>query len=183
MVYYIQKERLVLACVRINFRVLNITVNFQCFKYNSFFPLGKETFLNLLLIHSMSENTKSITIKGLFWNAIDRFGNQAIVTIVGIITARILTPEDFGVIGVLLIFSTVATAFIDSGLATSLVRTKVVDERDYSSMFVFNLTASIVLYGVLFFLAPLIEQHNNIENLSLYARIMFLQIVVHAFGI
>lgn len=131
----------------------------------------------------MSENTKNTTIKGLFWNAIDRFGNQAIVTIVGVITARILTPEDFGVIGVLLIFSTVATAFIDSGLATSLIRTKIVDERDYSSMFVFNLTASIVLYGLLFFLAPLIEQHNNIENLSLYARVMFLQILVHAFGI
>ena len=131
----------------------------------------------------MSENTKNITIKGLFWNAIDRFGNQAIVTIVGVITARILTPEDFGVIGVLLIFLTVTTAFIDSGLATSLVRTKIVDERDYSSMFVFNLTASIALYGLLFFLAPLIEQHNNIENLSLYARVMFLQILVHAFGI
>lgn len=131
----------------------------------------------------MSENTKDITIKGLFWNAIDRFGNQAITTIVGVITARILTPEDFGVIGVLLIFSTVATAFIDSGLATSLVRTKVVGQRDYSSMFVFNLTASFVLYFLLFFLAPLIEKYNQIEHLALYARVMFLQILVHAFGI
>lgn len=131
----------------------------------------------------MSENTKNITIKGLFWNALDRFGNQAIVTVVGVITARILTPEDFGVIGVLLIFSTVATAFVDSGLATSLIRSKIIDERDYSSMFVFNLIASMLLYFLLFVLAPLIEQHNNIEHLALYARVMFLQILVHSFGI
>lgn len=131
----------------------------------------------------MSENTKNITINGLFWNAIDRFGNQGIVTIVGIVTARILSPEDFGIIGILLIFSTVATAFIDSGLATSLVRTRVVGERDYSSMFVFNLTASLFLYALLFFAAPLIEHHNGIEHLALYARVMFLQILIHAFGI
>jgi len=64
----------------------------------------------------MSENTKNITIKGLFWNALDRFGNQAIVTIVGIITARILMPEDFGVVAVLMIFSIIATAFVASNI-------------------------------------------------------------------
>src|SRR5690606_31725440 len=63
----------------------------------------------------MSENTKQHTLKGLFWNAIDRFGNQAVTTVVGIITARVLDPGDFGVVGVLLIFSTISTAFVDSG--------------------------------------------------------------------
>lgn len=131
----------------------------------------------------MSENTKNITIKGLFWNALDRFGNQAIVTIVGIITARILLPEDFGVVAVLMIFSIIATAFVDSGLATSLVRSKVVEEKDYSTMFVFNLAISVVLYFILFFSAPLIEKYNEIEGLTLYSRVLFLQIIVHSFGI
>lgn len=131
----------------------------------------------------MSHNTKSITINGLFWNTLDRFGNQAIVSIVAIITARILVPEDFGVIAALTIFSTIATAFVDSGLATSLVRSKVVLEEDYSSMFVFNLVISAVLYLILFFLAPYIEKFQQIEGLALYARILFLQILVSSFGI
>jgi len=131
----------------------------------------------------MSENTKNITIKGLFWNALDRFGNQAIVSIVGIITARILMPEDFGVVAVLMIFSIIATAFVDSGLATSLVRSKVVDEKDYSTMFIFNLVISIVLYLILFFAAPFIEKYNEINGLALYSRVLFLQIIVHSFGI
>lgn len=131
----------------------------------------------------MSENTKNITIQGLFWNALDRFGNQAIVTIVGIITARILTTEDFGVVAVLMIFSVIATSFVDSGLATSLIRTKVVEEKDYSTMFTFNLMVSVIIYLILFFSAPYIEQYNNVSGLALYARILFLQIIVHSFGI
>lgn len=131
----------------------------------------------------MSENTKQHTLKGLFWNAIDRFGNQAVTTVVGIITARVLDPGDFGVVGVLLIFSTISTAFVDSGLATSLVRAPQVKEKDYSTMFVFNLLVSSVLYIILFFAAPAIERFNEIPGLAVYARVMFLQLLIHAFGI
>lgn len=131
----------------------------------------------------MSDNTKNITLNGLFWNALDRFGNQIIVTLVTIITSRILNEEDFGVIGVLMIFSTIATAFVDSGLATSIVRSKKVDELDYSTMFVFNLFVSVFFYLILFFSAPYIEDYYGIPNLALYARVLFLQLLIHAFGI
>ncbi|WDF68892.1 lipopolysaccharide biosynthesis protein [Sphingobacterium oryzagri] len=131
----------------------------------------------------MSENAKQHTLKGLFWNAIDRFGNQLVTTAVGIITARILTPDDFGVLAVLIIFTTIATTFVDSGLATSLVRSPVVDDKDYSSMFVFNLLVSLTLYFLLFFAAPYIERFNGIDNLALYARVLFIQLVVHSLGI
>ncbi|GGH09454.1 lipopolysaccharide biosynthesis protein [Sphingobacterium alkalisoli] len=131
----------------------------------------------------MSNNTKEVTIKGLFWNAVDRFGNQFIVTIVGVVTARIIAPEDFGILGVLMIFSTVATSFVDSGLATSLVRSKELNKIDYSTMFVFNLLTSFVIYFILFFCSPMIERLNKIDGLSFYARVMFLQIIVHSFGI
>lgn len=131
----------------------------------------------------MSENAKKLTLKGLFWNAADRFGYQIIVTLVGVIMARILPVSDFSVIAVLTIFSTVATSFVDSGLATSLVRTKEVTSSDYSSMFVFNLFSSLLLYLILFCLAPYIENIYEIPNLALYARVLFLQIIVHAFGI
>ena len=131
----------------------------------------------------MSENTKQHTLKGLFWNAIDRFGNQLVTTIVGVITARVLDPSDFGVVGVLLIFSTISTAFVDSGLATSLVRAQEVKEKDYSTMFVFNLAVSCLLYAVLFVGAPAMERFNEIPGLTVYARVMFLQLIVHALGI
>jgi len=131
----------------------------------------------------MSDNAKHLTLKGLFWNAIDRFGNQAIVTLVGIVMARILSVEDFAVLAVLAIFSTVATSLIDSGLATSLIRSKHVDEKDYSSMFVFNLGISSIIYLILFLSAPSIEKFYEIEDLALYARVLFLQLFIHAFGI
>ncbi|HLT86768.1 MAG TPA: lipopolysaccharide biosynthesis protein [Sphingobacterium sp.] len=131
----------------------------------------------------MSENTKQNTLKGLFWNAIDRFGYQLVITLVGIIIMRISPVEDFGVIAVLVIFTTISTAIVDSGLATSLVRSRHVDEKDYSSMFVFNLAASVLLYLLLFFSAPAIERFNSIDNLTLYARVLFLQLIVHSFGI
>ncbi|MHC8947649.1 lipopolysaccharide biosynthesis protein [Sphingobacterium hungaricum] len=131
----------------------------------------------------MSENSKQLTLKGLFWNAIDRFGNQAVVLIVGVFTARLLFQEDFAVISALAIFSVIATALIDSGLATSLVRSKSVTEIDYSTMFGFNLLFSLVVYFILYFSAPYIERFYGIENLALYARVLFLQIVVHALGI
>lgn len=131
----------------------------------------------------MSENIKQNTLKGLFWNAVDRFGYQLAITLVGIITARVLPEEDFGVVAVLMIFTTIATSIVDSGLGTSLVRSSKVDERDYSSMFVFNLLVSVMLYLLLFFAAPAIERFNNIDNLALYARVLFLQILTHSLGL
>ena len=131
----------------------------------------------------MSDNIKQNTLNGLFWNAIDRFGYQFAITLVGIITARVLAEEDFGVIGVLLIFMTIGTSIVDSGLVASLTRSTTVTERDYSSMFVFNLLMSIVLYVFLFFAAPAIERFYGITNLALYARVLFLQVVVYACGL
>jgi len=141
-------------------------------------------FANFVVLKGfMSENAKQNTLKGLFWNTIDRFGFQLVATIVGIITARALSPDDFGVMTALAIFTTIATTFVDSGLATSLVRSPEVDERDYSSMFVFNLVVSISLYGILFFTAPYIERFNGIEGLTIYARVLFLQLIIHSMGI
>ncbi|PRD53940.1 lipopolysaccharide biosynthesis protein [Sphingobacterium gobiense] len=131
----------------------------------------------------MSENIKQNTLKGLFWNAIDRFGNQLAITLVGIITARVLPEEDFGVVMVLTIFTTIATSIVDSGLATSLVRSVKVDEKDYASMFAFNLLVSILLYLLLFFSAPAIERFYHTDNLALYARVLFLQILTHSLGL
>src|SRR5690606_25228151 len=125
----------------------------------------------------MSENTKKITLNGLFWNALDRFGNQAIVTIVAIITAMIISPDEFPVIAALAIFSIIATTFVDGRLATSLVSTRVVGESGYSSLFIVNLSVSAVIYLILCFASPYIAEYYNIPGLALYARVLFLQII------
>lgn len=131
----------------------------------------------------MNENIKKITLTGLFYNALDRFGSQIITTLVGIITARLLSVSDFAVLATLSVFSTIATSLVDSGLATSLVRTKDVEDVDFSSMFGFNLFVSAVIYLLLFFSAPYIERFYGIANLSIYARVLFLQLLINAFGI
>ncbi len=131
----------------------------------------------------MSENTKHITIKGLYWNAIDRFGSQAVTLIIGVVLANLLDPENYTVIAAINIFTVIATSFVDSGLATSLVRSKEVGERDYSTMFSFNILVSVGLYLILFFLAPLIEKFQGIPNLATYARVLFLQLIIHSLGI
>ncbi len=131
----------------------------------------------------MSSNIKQATISGLIWNAVDRFGQQALFIVTGVILGRILMPENFGLIGLLAIFSTIGTSLVDSGFGTALVREKHVDEIDYSSMFVFNLAISIALYVVLFLCSPLIADFFNQPQLSLYARVVFLAIPINAFGI
>ena len=136
----------------------------------------------------MSDNTKRLTIYGLFWNAIERFGNQFIVLLTTVVTAKIMPVKDFAVLPAILIYSVVATAIVDSGLATSLVRSKNVEERDYSSMFVFNIILSISIYLILFFCAPLIEKYSGndgsrIDGLATYARVLFIQLIVHSLGI
>lgn len=143
-----------------------------------------EMFANFVVLRPfMNENAKQNTLKGLFWNAVDRFGNQLVTAVVGVITARILNPDDFGVLAVLLIFMTISTTFVDSGLATSLVRSPKVDEQDYSSMFVFNLFVSVLLYAILFCVSPYIESFNGIDGLAVYARVLFLQLIIHSLGI
>lgn len=131
----------------------------------------------------MSSNIKQATITGLIWNAVDRFGQQFLYVITGIIMARILSPENFGIIGLLTIFSTIGTSLADSGFGTALLREKQVEEIDYSSMFVFNLSISLFIYCILFFSAPYIADFFNIPSLKIYARVIFIAIPIYALGI
>lgn len=89
---------------------------------------------------------KQKTITGLIWSFIDDFSSQGITFIVGIILARLLTPKEFGLIGMITIFIAISTSFINSGFSQALIRKKECTEIDYSTVFYFNL-----LVGILFF--------------------------------
>lgn len=102
----------------------------------------------------MSENLKSKAQKGVFWSAIERFSTQGIQFLFSIILARLLSPEDYGIIAMPLIFLAVAQVFIDSGFANALIRKPDLDEKDLSTALIFNVGVGLVCYLILFFASP-----------------------------
>ena len=104
----------------------------------------------------MSESIKKKTIHGVLWSSIERFSVQGIQLVIGIIMARILTPDEYGLIGMLAIFMAISQSFIDSGFSNALIRKIDRTETDYSTVFYFNIVVGIVFYLLLFLIAPLI---------------------------
>lgn len=126
---------------------------------------------------------KRKTISGLFWTFSDLMMNQGIQFVIQIILARLLLPEDFGLIGMITIVIAVSNSIIDSGFANALIREKNVTQKDYSTVFYFNLIASFALYIILFFSAPIISRFFVQERLIKILRILALTLVINSFGL
>lgn len=115
----------------------------------------------------MSEqNLKSKTKKGLAWSKVERFAAQGIQFLFGIILARLLSPDDYGIIAMPLVFLALAQCFIDSGFSTALIRKPDLTEDDLSTAFYFNIGIGIVCYIILFLTSPLIADFYNTPILS-----------------
>lgn len=114
----------------------------------------------------MVENLKSKTQKGLVWSFIERFATQGVQFIFGIILARLLSPDDYGIIAMPLVFLALAQCFIDSGFSSALIRKPELSEEDLSTAFYFNIGVGVVCYLVLFFTSPLIADFYNTPILS-----------------
>lgn len=125
---------------------------------------------------------KDRTAKGLFWGGLSNGLLQVISLVFGIIIGRILDPSDFGVIGVLTIFTAVATAMQESGFTAALINRKKVDPADYDSVFWFNVLLSLILYLILFFCAPLIARFFHNGELVALSRFTFLGFLIGSFG-
>lgn len=126
---------------------------------------------------------KSDAKRSVLWSGIQSIANQGLHFIITVIIARILTPEDYGLIAMLTIFFALAQAFIDSGLSGALIQKKGCTERDYNSVFVFGLVVSIVLYTILFFCAPIIAKLYHNELLIKLSRVYLFSLVINAIGI
>lgn len=132
----------------------------------------------------MSEPTlKTKATKGMLWNALERFSVQFGQLVIGIILARILMPEDFGLIGMLTIFIAISQIFVSSGMGSGLIQKKNRTEVDYSTVFVFNLSVSVVFYIVLFVSAPLIAKFYNTPQLVLLTRVLTLNVVINSLAV
>ena len=130
----------------------------------------------------MSE-LKQQTVKGVFWSSVERFSAQGIQFVLGLILARILSPSEYGIIGMLSIFIAVAQTFIDSGFTNALIRKKERTETDYSTVFYFNIVVGIVAYFILFFSAPLIANFYNTPILSQLTKVVALNVLINSLAI
>ena len=120
---------------------------------------------------------------GMFWTALQKYSSIFIQFISGIILARLLTPYDYGCIGMLSIFMVLAEAFIDGGFGSALIQKKRPTQVDYSTIFYWNIGMSVVMYAVLFFSAPAIARFYDIQLLSKVLRIQGLVLFIYAFNI
>ncbi len=129
------------------------------------------------------ENNNSLqksTLSGMIWKFAERIGAQLVSTIVAIVLARLLTPDDYAVIGIVTIFFTFANVFISSGFNTALIQKREADIKDYSTVLYISIAVSVVLYGVLFFTAPLIAGIYDAPILIPVIRVMGLTLIVNA---
>lgn len=128
-------------------------------------------------------NLKHKAAGAAVWNLIERFGIQLVFLITGIILARILNVGDYALVGMLAIFTAISSILTDSGFSVALIREKDVNNIDFSSVFVFNIFISGILYIILFLSAPLIAGFYNQPDLIPLSRVMFLAIPINAFGL
>lgn len=129
------------------------------------------------------DSLKNKTIKGVGWSAADALLGQGVTFIVGLVLARLLSPDEYGLIGICLIFTTVLNGIVDSGFSNALIRKKEVTDEDYNTMFTTNMAISIVLYVLLFISAPLVSNFFHRIELTALVRVTGLILFLNALSI
>lgn len=129
------------------------------------------------------DNLKSKTIKGAGWSAADAFLAQGVSFIIGLVLARILSPEEYGLIGIVMIFVTVLNSVVDCGFSTAVIRKQDANDDDYNTMFYTNMFFSIILYACLALSSPLIADFFEREELIQLVPAMGLTIIINALSL
>jgi teichuronic acid exporter len=122
------------------------------------------------------------TFNGLFWSFTDNFLQQIVNFIVGIVLARILLPEEFGLLGIISVFIAVSNTFINSGLSDALINKKETNENDYNTVFWANVFSGVFIYLLLFIAAPYISLFFNQDSLTSLIRITAISIIIVSFS-
>jgi O-antigen repeat unit transporter len=117
-------------------------------------------------------------VSNFIWRFAERCGAQLVSFVVSIVLARILAPEDYGTIALVTVFTAILQVFVDSGLGTALIQKKDADDLDFSSVFYFNFSMCLVLYAVMFIVAPYIAIFYEDMTLTSVIRVLSLTIVI-----
>lgn len=126
----------------------------------------------------MANSLRQKTIHGVIWSAIDRFASQGIAFIISIVLARLLTPDDYGIIAMLAIFISISQAFVDSGFSSAIVQKQNRTELDLSTALYTNIGIGIVFYLILFFCSPFIASFYNEPILESVTKVMGLVFLI-----
>lgn len=129
------------------------------------------------------QSLKDKTVKGVAWSGIDNVAQFGVTFIVSIVLARLLSPDDYGLIGITGIFTAICTTIIDGGFKDALIRKKDISDDDYSTVFIVNLVVSILLYVVIFAASPLIASFFHRSELISLTRVASLGMIIGAFAI
>ena len=131
----------------------------------------------------MKDNLKERTISGMLWTAVQRFGRVGIMFVGNLVLARLLSPEDFGYIGMLMVFIAIANTFVDSGFGAALIQRKEPTQTDYSTIFYWNLIVAFFFCGVFYISAPWIAAFYRLPDLVPILRVQSLVLILNAFSI
>ena len=125
--------------------------------------------------------TKEQVFSNLIWRFLERVGAQLVTFVVSIIVARIVGPDAYGIVAIVMVVTNVLSVFVDSGLGTALIQKKDVDNVDYSTVFYFNLISCAVIYLAVYCLAPSIAKFYGNVDLSIYIRVSALSLFIAGF--
>lgn len=131
----------------------------------------------------MSSSLKQKATKGVFWSSVERFSVQGVQFVIMLVMARLLTPQDYGLIGMLAIFLALSQSLIDSGFSQALIRKQNRTETDNSTVFYFNVVVSVSLYAILFATAPFVADFYEIPELCMVMRVVCLGIIINSFAV
>lgn len=122
----------------------------------------------------MAEQLRDKVASGVAWSVAEKVGSMLLQMVVSIVVARLLMPQDFGVLAILTFFTALSVVFVDSGFSQTLIRKSEPTADDYKSVFVFNIVVSLVLYVLLVAISPLIAAYYNLPVISRIAPVLML---------
>lgn len=131
----------------------------------------------------MAESLHKKTVNGLAWSTVENFAGLGIHFIFGIILARLLSPSEYGILGMIAVFMTVSNTFIKSGFGYALIRKKDRTEDDCATVFYFNIVMAFILYWLLFVCAPFIADFYHTPLLKDITRVLSLDLIIGSFSI
>ena len=131
----------------------------------------------------MSSSLKSQAVRGVFWSSVERFSVQGVQFLIMVIMARLLSPTDYGLVGMLAIFLAVSQSLIDSGFSQALIRKQDRTETDNSTVFYFNIAVGLLLYVCLYFAAPWVSDFYRTPELTPVMRVLCIGVVFNSLAV
>ena len=127
-----------------------------------------------------NSSIKQKAISGAKWTTLERLSSQGLQFVIGILVSRLVSPTDYGIVGMLTIFIAFGNAIVDSGFGVAIIRQEERSNEDYSTVFVFNIIVGLLLYLLLFFLSPLISSFYNVSILEEIVKVYGLLLLVNS---